>query len=456
MIATTQLSVPKKQLGMVGLPFIIGLLAIAMLGQGLIAAVILVVFVGVLCISLSSNSKNSRILLLANAVVKIGYCFFDYFFQNSSVIRQDAGRFVRNAEYYAGLDTSFLSWQGELSGSFYDLFMSRIFRLFGIHPLIVQITTISAFLIFLALAFNICLKIGISERDGAIALFLFSFLGSMSQFVMSGIREAWLLMFLAGFILASMPIIVKRDFSFKNSFWLGFCSLCLLVFHKAFNLITPLLLLQIPFLIILDDIRNNRSSSRSIFWIIITVAGLLFILQTPQLQVNVLQKALEGEALNVVNETRNRSIDQQALTTRAQYGSRVNTSSLPAFIGSFPSVYTLYMITPLPWQIFTLRDLYGFIDTWLGLILILFSIPILWQMKGDQRKMVFYLLFSFLIISAVHAMGTINYGTAIRHRLMSHWITYIVGWYGFSEIRNSRRFVRQRVKTPASTSLAKG
>lgn len=113
---------------------------------------------------------------------------------------------------------------------------------------------------------------------------------------------------------------------------------------------------------------------------------------------------------------------------RAEYGIKLDTGSPPAFLASAGQLFVYYMLSPFPWQISTAVDLVGAADSWFRLLMIIFAVRA-WRRHppgaaaGVQRLLIMlYFMMSFL-----WALGTINYGTGIRHHIVGIWIPVLLG-----------------------------
>ena len=89
----------------------------------------------------------------------------------------------------------------------------------------------------------------------------------------------------------------------------------------------------------------------------------------------------------------------------------------PAELWKAPARYVTFLYSPFPWMIRTDRQLLGLVDALLFVVLSLLIIRgyVFWREAG--RSQAFWLVSAMLIIGTfAFAMGTSNYGTAIRHR----------------------------------------
>jgi len=112
---------------------------------------------------------------------------------------------------------------------------------------------------------------------------------------------------------------------------------------------------------------------------------------------------------------------------RASYGLLLDTSSLIAFIYSSFLIYVHYLSSPFIWQVSSWIDLYASLEGLLHVILLYYSIK-LWRLeKGVVRQALGIMLVLFFILSLIYAYGSTNYGTAIRHKMLTWWMLALMG-----------------------------
>lgn len=95
------------------------------------------------------------------------------------------------------------------------------------------------------------------------------------------------------------------------------------------------------------------------------------------------------------------------------------------------AAYFLY--APFPWMIETIPDLLVGIE---GLINIAFTVTAIWGVRSlSQRNMAATvgLLVGLSVAVVLYGVGTVNYGTGIRHRQMFIWVIFLFGGIGISE-----------------------
>jgi hypothetical protein len=120
----------------------------------------------------------------------------------------------------------------------------------------------------------------------------------------------------------------------------------------------------------------------------------------------------------------------------AAYSGAANTS-YPAVIThghfyDFVLSWFNYMFYPFPWHIHNITDLYASSFGILRLILLSFAIGAYYLEKESIiKKSMLVLLICFFITTLAYSAGTSNYGTSMRHQILTFWIIAILGVRGF-------------------------
>ena len=121
-------------------------------------------------------------------------------------------------------------------------------------------------------------------------------------------------------------------------------------------------------------------------------------------------------------------IHRKALNIRrASYFVPIDTSSLLMGTYSLFTVYFHYMFSPFPWDITNAVDLYASAEGIFRTVLLYFSVKCWHNAYGQQRRLLGLMLFFYISMTCMWALGTGNYGTAIRHHMISWWIIVIIG-----------------------------
>lgn len=135
-------------------------------------------------------------------------------------------------------------------------------------------------------------------------------------------------------------------------------------------------------------------------------------------------KLAEGEALEYASTYRQKG----EKGARAEYGVKLDAGSPVKFALSLPPVYVFYMLAPFPWQVKTPLDLFAAADGWLRALLLVFALALAAAPpEGMPAGFPRFLLILYFSMSVLWAMGTINYGTAMRHHIVPYWILIALG-----------------------------
>jgi hypothetical protein len=118
---------------------------------------------------------------------------------------------------------------------------------------------------------------------------------------------------------------------------------------------------------------------------------------------------------------------------RTVYLADVIPQTVPELL-AFSWIGALYFLyAPFPWMIETIPDLLVSIE---GLISIGFTIAALWGVRVFWQKnapATVALLVGFVIAVVLYGVGTVNYGTGMRHRQMFLWVIFLFGGIGIAE-----------------------
>lgn len=119
------------------------------------------------------------------------------------------------------------------------------------------------------------------------------------------------------------------------------------------------------------------------------------------------------------------------------------------------AVYFLY--APFPWMIETFPDLLVGIE---GLVNIAFTVAAIWGVRSLGQKNSYAtisLLVGLAVAVVLYGVGTVNYGTGMRHRQMFLWVIFLFGGIGISEHVKfvwPFRWGRNIAKEPAAASVS--
>ena len=214
-----------------------------------------------------------------------------------------------------------------------------------------------------------------------------------------------------------------------------FSAIIMGCFHGAL-ILYMLFLLPVLFLWFPKQVSNSSDSgwrfTRKRFIVIsailILIIGILTIGVLLEIQgLWELASVFSGKGLKYAMDHRTILMSEVAPDARANYGIMLDTSSLGSLIKTTSLAYIYYLFAPFPWQITNWLDVYAFAESLLRFVLILFSIISWYRAEGMKRSIWGLLLVIYISMTCLWAMGTVNYGTSIRHHLLTNWIIVILG-----------------------------
>ena len=103
--------------------------------------------------------------------------------------------------------------------------------------------------------------------------------------------------------------------------------------------------------------------------------------------------------------------------SRATYFYPKDMDSILDIIFFIPEMFVNYFIQPLPSNIDTFGDYIAFFENILRIAFIAFCIFFSFNKDVPNRKIFILLFLNFLLLELVWSIGTVNYGTAIRHHI---------------------------------------
>lgn len=105
-----------------------------------------------------------------------------------------------------------------------------------------------------------------------------------------------------------------------------------------------------------------------------------------------------------------------------------DTNSPPVFI---LVGFVKYLLEPFPWHVSTTSDMIALLENIFRAWLILKAWKTLHTASDQQRKVLFFTFISCLIMEMIWSLGTINWGTSIRHHLPA-WGLLLIAAYGIA------------------------
>ena len=340
----------------------------------------------------------------------------------------DAGKFHRLAvEWAIGGE-----WSPKVGAGFYQQLLGIFYKIFGPSHLLGEELSIIAFLFSCLVLIELIDLIDLTKyRVGLLLIF-----GLLPTNLILGsitLRESYQILFFM------LSVYWGLRFHFKpTKRAMIFCVLSALImglFHRALILyilfLLPVLFLWFPQQISSSPSNRWRFSKRrlvTISLILILVIGILIIGVLFNVKdMDAVESFLSGKGLKYAADYRTRLMFEKSPDARANYGIMLDTSSLGSLVRTTSLVFIYYLFAPFPWQVINWLDIYALTESVLRFVLIALSIMSWHQAEGVQRRIWGLLLIIYFSMTFLWAMGTVNYGTSIRHHLLSNWIIVILG-----------------------------
>jgi len=112
---------------------------------------------------------------------------------------------------------------------------------------------------------------------------------------------------------------------------------------------------------------------------------------------------------------------------RTFYGEMLDTSSMFGFVTTIPIVFVQYMFTPFPWQVENVKDIYALLESMLRFVLLFFAVYSWRRSSGEVRSYYSFLFIVVLGLELMWALGTVNWGTAMRHHVPGYSVIVLLG-----------------------------
>jgi len=251
-------------------------------------------------------------------------------------------------------------------------------------------------------------------------MFIYSFLPSSIMYTSITLREPFQLLFVNLAIYAALKIYNHRP----AIHWLVlFGSVaCMGALHGA-------LLASGVFMIIgtLFILRSKNGKDTSIVKVFLITPVMIFFLYYSFLLFTSISYNMDSGLATVVQSY------QETLITyggRALYRTEIEINGLGSFILLMPYFLFQYLFEPMLWHMSSLVDVVALLENVLRFWLILNALKYLLGTLRRKpkfvasklfwnRKFIFFIFLSFLIMESIWSLGTTNWGTSIRHHLPS-------------------------------------
>ena len=302
-------------------------------------------------------------------------------------------------------------------GWIYAYFLGLIYQLTTLHSIFFgSLLSCFAWLIS-AIFLNKSIKLlQVQKKHRDMALIIYALIPSSILFTSVTLREVYQLLFVNIFIFSSLMILIKKNHKFW--FLLIFATIGMgglhfgLVLYAIFGAVLTLYL---------TSIKRNRILSIE-----------LIIFYFPALSLLVFLGATYGTELVPFEFERGLAGAVQAYQaghneTRAMYTFKPEIDGFFGLMLFLPVSLFQYLLEPMPWKVATPLDLALFVENIFRVILIFFAIKSFFKVNRSYKIPVFFLIIMFFALEILWALGTVNWGSAVRHHIPAMGILVLIG-----------------------------
>lgn len=258
--------------------------------------------------------------------------------------------------------------------------------------------------------------LGIEKKYRDLALLFYAIIPSSIFFTSVTLREVYQLLFVNLLIYASLMIIIKR----KKHFWglLILAGLGMGVLH--FGLVLYAILAAV-LTFYFTSIKSDKLFSLELIIFYVPVLALLGYGGMNLFVEIVPFDFTDGLAAAV------QSYQGGHNEARAMYTFKPEIDGLLDLILFMPVSLLQYFLEPLPWRVATPLDAALFIENIFRFTLIYFAIRGFFKVKAFHKTPLIFLILMFFALEILWALGTVNWGSAVRHHVPGMGILMIIG-----------------------------
>ena len=231
------------------------------------------------------------------------------------------------------------------------------------------------------------------------------------------LREPWQALFFLLFVywtirLWKQPGILNVSFILMSAF-------CLAALHAALMYYTVYLIVFSVYWVVYCHKKKSRwGKCVRLLFAVLLIASVILLTQMMGWLVTV------GQALEGIDDFRRAAATVQGRTT---YGTMLDASSVLGAVKTIPMIFVQYMFAPFPWQAESVSDFHVVLETTLRFLLLFFALSSWRRSSGEVRSYYGFLLIAVLGIELMWALGTVNWGTAIRHHVPGYGVIVLLG-----------------------------
>lgn len=239
------------------------------------------------------------------------------------------------------------------------------------------------------------------------AMLIYAFLPSSVLLTSVTLREPYQLLFVNLAIFAALKIYLFRVIGHWFTLWFAVVGAGIL--HGAL-LAWGILFIAATLLMCSAPRRKNFSLIKFGMAVFVAVAVLTYGFSF----FSNLSYSLEDGLENVVRAYQQNLINVEA---RANYRSDIAVSGVGDLFIFIPVALIQYLFEPFPWHVSAFSDVVMTFENLLRGLLIFWLLNAMRIVPSQQRRVLVFVFFAYLVMETIWSIGTANWGTAIRHHI---------------------------------------
>jgi hypothetical protein len=246
------------------------------------------------------------------------------------------------------------------------------------------------------------------------AMLVYSLLPSSICFTAIILREPYQLLLVNLAIYAALKIFLNR--SFLHWLVMIFAILGFSLLHHALFIFG--FAIGITTLIMLSRSRYKGFSGVKLFFLAPVIGLLVF------LAISVFSNK-SGKLVDAVERFRNNASSSEG---RAQYLDKIDLKSIEDLLLYSPKIFSHYLFEPMPWRNLSGVDYAAIMENIVRAWLICLSLIGLRKLPAQNISPVMFVFINYFILEFIWSMGTVNWGTALRHHIPSSGLLVIAAF----------------------------
>ncbi len=258
----------------------------------------------------------------------------------------------------------------------------------------------------------------LSSKNQFWVLIIYALLPSSILYTSVTLRESYQLLFVTVAIYSCLMILINKSFSYWG----------LLLFSIFFaGILHGALMAYGMFLIVLVFMYSSYAQkTKSGFTMILMACTIFTILYFAMSVFNESAYQLSNGLGSAIEKYQTGGLN---VVARANYKSEVTVSNTIDLLLFIPLSLFQYLFEPMPWRLIEAVDIPLIFENMLRFWLIYKVLTNIRSRSIINRRLMFFLFISYLALETIWSVGTINWGTASRHHLLSIGILLVAAFH---------------------------